>query len=116
MPRDEHDRYEGRCRVLMAAMVENCMRDCAALYRMGLWRDTPDELADVDIYAPGVRIVWRQRITGEGMFWVSGGVDTMLGIAAAVVPLRVSKEEFVRGIKRLAKVRTKGADKKNEKA
>jgi hypothetical protein len=98
------DHYYDRCRILVAAMVENAMQDAARLYRKGLWLDDPVDMALLDNDdVKGVGRVYSARVAEERQFWCSDACDTMLKVAYALIPLRVSRRQFIEGVVKLAK-------------
>ena len=69
------DHYYDRCRILVAAMVENAMQDAARLYRKGLWLDDPVDMALLDNDDVKGVVSRRQFIEGVVKLAKRGGAE-----------------------------------------
>ena len=93
-------------RVLVSALVENAMQDAAILHRAGFWVDDPVEIVNMQREGRLAKNgTGSERISRERQFWGSQAPDALLRLAASVIPLRVTRAQFVEGVKVLSRTR-----------
>jgi len=103
MARTEADCDIGRARILVAALVENAMRDAAIMKRAGLWEDDPVEVRTVgEAKRRTLSMSAKNVLDVDRYFWGGDGESILLKLAAELIPLRVTRAQFIDGINRLA--------------